>query len=63
MTIALNILYDKEKQICLTDISKINSNCEKQNYTSKQIIRRMAFSCREKPVYIFKRNNVRGVTS
>ena len=29
-TIALNILYIKEKEICPTYISKINSNCEKQ---------------------------------
>ena len=30
MTVALNILYIKEKEICLAYISKINSNCEKQ---------------------------------
>ena len=29
-TIALNILYNKEKEICSAYISKINSNCEKQ---------------------------------
>ena len=29
-TIALNILYIKEKEICPTYISKIISNCEKQ---------------------------------
>ena len=29
-TIALNILYIKEKKICPVYISKINSNCEKQ---------------------------------
>ena len=29
-TIALNILHTKEKEICPADISKINSNCEKQ---------------------------------
>ena len=29
-TIVLNILYIKEKDICPTYISKINSNCEKQ---------------------------------
>ena len=29
-TIALNILYIKEKEICPAYISKINSNCEKQ---------------------------------
>ena len=29
-TIALNILYIKEKEICLAYISKINLNCEKQ---------------------------------
>ena len=29
-TIALNISYIKEKQICSAYISKINSNCEKQ---------------------------------
>ena len=28
-TIALHILYTKEKEICPADISKINSNCEK----------------------------------
>ena len=28
-TIALNILYIREKEICLAYISKINSNCEK----------------------------------
>ena len=30
LTIALNILFIKEKEICLTYISRINSNCEKQ---------------------------------
>ena len=30
LTIALNILYNKEKEICSAYISKINSNCEKQ---------------------------------
>ena len=29
-TIALNILYIKDKEICAAYISKINSNCEKQ---------------------------------
>ena len=29
-TIAPNILYTKEKEICLAYTSKINSNCEKQ---------------------------------
>ena len=29
-TIALNVLYIKEKEVCLAYISKINSNCEKQ---------------------------------
>ena len=29
-TIALNILYKKEKEIHIAYISKINSNCEKQ---------------------------------
>ena len=29
-TIALNILYIKEKEICPAFISKINSNCEKK---------------------------------
>ena len=29
-TIAFNILYVKEKEICPAYISKINSNCEKQ---------------------------------
>ena len=29
-TIALHILYTKEKEICPAYISKINSNCEKQ---------------------------------
>ena len=29
LTIALNILYIKEKEICPPYISKINSNCEK----------------------------------
>ena len=29
-TIALNILYIKEKEVCLAYILKINSNCEKQ---------------------------------
>ena len=29
-TVALNILYIKEKEICQAYISKINSNCEKQ---------------------------------
>ena len=29
-TIALNILYIKEREICLAYISKINSNCEEQ---------------------------------
>ena len=28
-TIALNVLYIKEKEVCLAYISKINSNCEK----------------------------------
>ena len=28
-TIALNILYNKEKQICPAYISKINLNCQK----------------------------------
>ena len=30
VTIALNILLTKEKEICSAYISKINSNCEKQ---------------------------------
>ena len=30
-TIALNILYIKEKEICSAYISKINSKCEKKN--------------------------------
>ena len=30
LTIAFNILYIKEKEICPAYISKINSNCEKQ---------------------------------
>ena len=29
-TIALNVLYIKEKEICSAYISEINSNCEKQ---------------------------------
>ena len=29
-TIALNIFYIKEKEVCPDYISKINSNCEKQ---------------------------------
>ena len=29
-TMGLNILYIKEKEICPTYISKINSNCEKE---------------------------------
>ena len=31
LTVALNILYIKEEEICPAYISKINSNCEKQN--------------------------------
>ena len=27
---ALNILYIKQKEICLGYVSKLNSNCEKQ---------------------------------
>ena len=27
---ALNILYIKQKEICLAYVSKLNSNCEKQ---------------------------------
>ena len=30
LTIALNILYTKEKEICPSYITKINLNCEKQ---------------------------------
>ena len=30
LTITLNILYIKEKEICSAYISKINSNCERQ---------------------------------
>ena len=30
LTITLNVLYIKEKEICPAYISKINSNCEKQ---------------------------------
>ena len=30
-TIALDILYIKEKEVCRPCISKINSNCEKKN--------------------------------
>ena len=29
-TISLNVLYIKEMEICLTYVSKVNSNCEKQ---------------------------------
>ena len=29
LTIAFNVLYIKEKEICPSYISKINSNCEK----------------------------------
>ena len=29
-TVALNILYIKEKEICPAYISNVNSNCEKQ---------------------------------
>ena len=32
LTIALNIWYTKEKEICPAYISKINSNCEKQMF-------------------------------
>ena len=30
LTIALNILYTKEREICPSYITKINLNCEKQ---------------------------------
>ena len=29
-TVALNVLYIKEKEICPAYVSKINSNCKKQ---------------------------------
>ena len=35
-TIALNILYIKEKEICSAYISKINSNCEKKKNKNKK---------------------------
>ena len=49
-TIALNILYIKEKENCPAYISKINSNCEKNNSIndSKRRKSRMALSCSKK---------------
>ena len=61
-TIALNILYIREKEICPAYISKINSNCKKKNYSindSKRRKRRTVLSCSKKTVYIIKRNNIK----
>ena len=51
-TIALNILYIKEKEIFPAYISKINSNCENK-YDSKWRKRRMTLSCSKKLSALF----------
>ena len=60
-TIALNILYIKEKETCPAYISKINSNCEKQIILLMILNeeKRMPLSCSKKTLYIIKRNNIK----
>ena len=58
-TIALNILYTKEKPICPADISEINSNCEKQIILLMIPNREKDGSCSGKIVYIIKRNKTK----
>ena len=58
-TIALNILHTKEKEICPADISKINSNCEKQIILIMIPNEEKALSCSQGTIYIIKRNNTK----
>ena len=59
--IALNILYTKEKGVCLAYISKFIWNCEKKDpiNDSKRRKRRMALSCSKTTVYTIKRSNIK----
>ena len=61
-TIVLNILYIKDKEICLAYISKINLNCEKKTNSindSKWDKRKIALSYCKSTVYVIKRNSVK----
>ena len=61
-TIAFNILYVKEKEICPVYISKINSNCEKQTMLllipneGKEGWHYLAV---KKTIYIMKKNSIK----
>ena len=60
-TIALNILYIEEKEICPAYFSKINSNFGEKNNSindSKWRKRKMALSCSKKIVYTIRKNNI-----
>ena len=61
-TIALNILYTKEKEVCPAYISKINSNCKKQIIllmTPNEEKEGWHYLAVKKPVYVIKRNNIK----
>ena len=64
-TIALNILYIKEKETCLANISNHNSTREKQIILlmipneEKEGWHWKIFSCNKKCFYIIKRNNIK----
>ena len=58
-TIALNILYTKEREILPVYISKHNAwKTNNSINDSKQRKRRMALSCSKKAIYIIKGNNI-----
>ena len=50
-TVALNVLYIKEMEICPAYVSKISSNCEKQI--------RVTLTCSKKTIYVIERNKLK----
>ena len=57
---ALNVLYIKEKEMCLAFVSKTNSNFEKQIvFLMIPNKKRLELFCRKKPTTIIKRNNTK----
>ena len=57
-------MYIKEKDICLADISKINSNCEKTNNAvddSKRKKESWNDLAVKKTIYIINRNNIKSI--
>ena len=52
LTVAFNLLYEKEKEIYPAYISKYNSTCEKKNQTANDSLwKRLAVSCSNKPAW------------